>query len=104
MAAVSLDKQTRLAIEQTVFRAVQEAMETTAEVWLTPEQLIEQVGFFSPEWIKRNGKMLPRETYRWRDENGVLHEGRYTYPKHKIQRMISEGAFREMSLKPTIKN
>lgn len=95
--AVTLDKQTRLAIEQTVFRAVQEALETVDEVWLTPDQLVEQVGFFPAEWLKRNGKQLPRETFRWRDENGAVHEGHPRYPKHKIQRMIREGAFRDMN-------
>lgn len=95
---MTLDKQTRIAINQTVRKAMQEAYEMYNEVWLTADELVKQVGFFSTEFVKHNGRMLPRDAIRWTDEKGVEHTGQFRYPKMKILRMINEGYFRDMRL------
>lgn len=93
-----LDKQTREAVVATVRKATIEMHEVYDERWLTGEQLCEEIGFFSREWLKRYGRTLPRECVRVTEKNGVQHKTGWCYPKMKILRMISEGSLRNLSV------
>ena len=86
----------RAEIIATVRQTMQEVMESADEVWLTKEQLMEQFGMFSQEWLNRNGELLPREyaSVIWPD--GEEKFTRWAYPKHKINRMIQEGKLKGM--------
>lgn len=65
--------------------------EVMNEVWLTGNKLAEQIQFFSKDWLKRYGYLLPRERMVMIDENGVEHKSSWCYPLHRIQRMVHEG-------------
>lgn len=91
-----LDKDTRAAICQAVRQATAEAQEIYNEEWLTADQLSATVPLFTREWIRRYGKMLPRECVRFRTPDGVEHRANWCYPKNQILRMIREGAFRDL--------
>ena len=93
---MTLDKETRMAIQTAVKKAVMEANEIYNEEYLTPKQLCEQIPLFNEEWLRHNWKLLPCEHVEWRDKNGVIHECNRRFPKKKILRMISEGAFRDL--------
>lgn len=91
-----MDRMLRAEIIATVRQTMQEVMESADEVWLTKEQLMEQFGMFSQEWLNRNGELLPREyaSVIWPD--GEEKFTRWAYPKHKINRMIQEGKLKGM--------
>ena len=93
---MTLDKETRLAVAAAVQKATMEVNEVYTEEWLTGKQLCEQVPLFTKEWLRHNWRMLPSERVGWKDSDGVEHECTRCYPKKKILRMISDGAFRAM--------
>jgi hypothetical protein len=93
---MTLDKETRMAIQAAIKKAVMEANEIYNEEYLTPKQLCDQVPLFTKEWLRHNWRMLPSERVGWKDSDGVDHECTRCYPKKKILRMISDGAFRDL--------
>jgi hypothetical protein len=78
------------AIERGVAKAV-EKMKVYGEVWLTADKVVEQFGMISADFMKRNGKLLPREKIEWVDNDGVLHQGVWAYPRNRLQEMIASG-------------
>ncbi len=91
-----LDKETRMAVAAAVQKATMEANEVYNEEWLTGKQLCEQVPLFTKEWLRHNWRLLPSERVGWKDSDGVEHGCTRCYPKHKILRMVNEGAFRAL--------
>ena len=91
-----MDKLLRAEINATVRQTLTEVLETTEEVWLTKEQLCEQFPMFSPSWVKNFGEKIPRERARVTMDDGSSMSTRYQYPKHKINRLIAEGYFRNI--------
>ena len=93
-----LDKYTQdliaAAIENGIQKGMEKAMGIYSEVWLTAEELVKQFGMISEDFIKRRGKLLPRERMEWQDKNGVVHQGAWAYPRNEIQRMIQAGELR----------
>ncbi len=68
--------------------------EVMNEVWLTGAKLSEQLQFFSKDWLKRYGYLLPRERMVMVDEEGIEHKSGWCYPLHRIQRMVHERQIR----------
>lgn len=93
-----LDKYTQeliaAAIEKGIQRGMEKAMGIYSEVWLTADEVVKQFGMISEDFIKRRGKLLPRERMEWQDKNGVVHPGCWAYPRNEIQRMIQAGELR----------
>ena len=98
MKVMRLDKETREAVLATVRKATVEIQETYQEQWITGEQLCELIPFFSKDWLKRYGMMLPRECVRVMDEQGRQHKTGWCYPKKKILRMVNEGKLRMLRM------
>lgn len=96
------DSMLRAEIVGEVRRAMTVVMEEMDEKWISPEELSKQFYFFSPDWISKNGHLLPREKVKIVGE-GHVSSTRYGYPLHKINRMVSEGAFRELAWKNKMK-
>lgn len=92
-----MDRMLRAEIVATVRQTVAEVMEGADEVWLSPDEFCKTFGMFSPEWLRRNGELLPREKVRIVLTDGTVKESRsWAYPKHKINRLIMEGRLREI--------
>lgn len=92
-----MDRMLRAEIIATVRQTVAEVMEGADEVWLSPDDFCKTFGMFTPEWLRRNGELLPREKVRIVLEDGTVKESRsWAYPKHKINRLIKEGRLREI--------
>lgn len=93
-----LDKETQAliaaAIEKGIQMGMEKAMGIYSEVWLTADEVVKQFGMISEDFIKRRGKLLPRERMEWQDKNGVVHPGCWAYPRNEIQRMIQAGELR----------
>ena len=90
---VRFDKETREAIKDAVQNSVSEVLLTLEERYLTSDQLIEQFGMFSKDWMARNAWRLPRKRVEIEvhDDKGSSIATRWAYPKHKISKMIEEG-------------
>ncbi len=91
------DRMLNAEIVATVRTAIMEVMEVAEEVWLSPEEFCKQFGMITPEWLRRNGELLPREKVGVVMEDGTVKETRHWgYPKHRINRMIMEGKLKGM--------
>lgn len=88
-----LDKLTRMAIAS----AVKESMEVYSERWLTADELCKQFGMFSRDWLKRYGHLLPRTRAEVSD-GGTVHASGWSYPQHKIARMVADGEIKRLTL------
>ena len=93
-----MDKILRAEIKATVKETMREVLEESEEVWLTKEQLCEVFPMFTASWIKNFGIKLPREKAKVVKDDGSSMSTRYQYPKHKINRLISEGYFRNIAI------
>ena len=93
-----MDKILRAEVNATIRQTLLEALEVANEEWLTKEQLCETFPMFTPSWIKNFGVKLPREKARVSKEDGSSMSTRYQYPKHKINRLIAEGYFRNIAI------
>ena len=86
----------RTSMTTVMKRAIEDAMLTTTEVWLSSRQLSEQFSMFNEQWLKDYGHLLPR-TRTVVDRDGVLHEGKWSYPRNRIQRMIIDGEISKLT-------
>ena len=93
-----MDKTLRAEIVAEVKRSMAEVNEMYSEEWLTKEQLCEHFPMFTPSWIKTFGEKsaIPRERISVQSEDGSGMRSRFMYPKHKINRLINEGYFRNI--------
>lgn len=92
-----MDRMLRAEIIATVRQTVADVMEGADEVWLSPEDMCKQFSMFTPEWLRRHGELLPREKVRIVLVGRFVKESRsWSYPKHKINRLIREGRMREI--------
>ena len=91
-----MDNELRIDIMCTVRRAMQDALEGAQEVWLTGEQVTQQFGMFTRDWLRRYGDRLPRTQAIVRDSDGVEHKTGWAYPRNKIQKMIRENKIKEL--------
>lgn len=82
------------AIEKGIQKGMEKALGMYGEVWLSAEEVVKQFGMISEDFIKRRGKLLPRERMEWLDEKGVVHQGAWAYPRNELQRMIQAGELR----------
>lgn len=60
-------------VKEFASQSVRYHYEVMNEVWLTGAKLAEQIQFFSKDWLKRYGQLLPRERMVMVDEDGVEH-------------------------------
>ena len=56
-----LDKKTREELISTVKRVAIEILEGPKETWITADEVTKMWPFFSKEWMKRYGYLLPRK-------------------------------------------
>ena len=93
-----MDNTLRAEIVAEVKRSMAEVNEMYQEEWLTKEQLCELFPMFTLSWVKTFGEKsaIPRERISVQSEDGSGVRSRFMYPKHKINRLIAEGYFRNI--------
>lgn len=82
------------AIEAGIKKGMEKALGMYGEVWLTAEEVVKQFGMISEDFLKRNGKLLPRERVEYVGEDGQVHFGKWAYPRNRLQEMIASGELR----------
>lgn len=95
---MKLDKETRDAIVAAVKKAATDMHEMYDEEWVTGDQLGEVMPFFSKDWLRRYGAMIPRERLSVKDLRGEIHRTCWCYPKKRLLRMLNNGELRRMSV------
>ena len=87
---MTMDKLLKAEIIATIKTTMKEILEGSDEIWLTADQLMERFQMLSPEWMRHNAKLLPRERAVVVQADGERKATRWAYPMHKINRMIQE--------------
>jgi len=82
------------AIEAGVKKGMEKALGMYGEVWLSAEDVLKQFGMISEDFLKRKGKLLPRERVEYVGEDGNVHAGKWAYPRNRLQDMIQRGELR----------
>lgn len=82
------------AIEVGIKKGMEKALGMYGEVWLSAEDVVKQFGMISEDFLKRNGKLLPRERVEYVGEDGLVHVGKWAYPRNRLQDMIQRGELR----------
>lgn len=82
------------AIEVGIKKGMEKALGVYGEVWLSAEDVVKQFGMISEDFLKRKGKLLPRERVEYVGEDGLVHAGKWAYPRNRIQEMIMSGELR----------
>jgi hypothetical protein len=82
------------AIEEGIRKGMEKAMGVYGEVWLSAEDVVKQFGMISEDFLKRKGKLLPRERVEYVGEDGMVHVGKWAYPRNRLQEMIASGELR----------
>ena len=79
-------------------RAIEDAMLTTNEVWLSSRQLSEQFSMFNEQWLKDYGHLLPRTRCEIEKDGRVI-EGKWAYPRNRIQQMIMNNEIKSLKFR-----
>lgn len=82
------------AIEVGIKKGMEKALGMYVEVWLSAEDVVKQFGMISEDFLKRKGKLLPRERVEYVGEDGIVHVGKWAYPRNRLQEMIASGELR----------
>lgn len=92
------DAMLRSAIMGEVSRALREYLEHSEEKWISSAELTRTFSFFTKDWLRHNGHLLPRERVCVVTDDEVRTTG-WGYPLHRIERMLAEGQFRSLEYK-----
>ena len=74
---------------------ISEALELNKEEWVTSKVLSERMPMLSADFIKKYGKVLPRERVVY-EEDGQIKATRFMYPLNKIGRLVASGQLRKI--------
>lgn len=85
-----MDKMLRIEVVNELRAVMKDVLECSKEQWVTADQLSAQISCFSKSWLKDYGRSLPRTRAIVTDDDGVKHLSAWTYPLHRIQRMIRD--------------
>lgn len=86
-----------------VTRAMAEVMERLEERYVSADELSKTFCFFTRDWLKRFGHMLPRTRVTVRMADGSSRTTGYGYRLHAIERMVADGEFAELEYKEFLK-
>lgn len=87
-------KSLKLTLTAVAKRAIEDAMLTTNEVWISGKQLAEQFSMFGKDWQVEYGHLLPRTRVEMLKDGRVV-EGKWAYPRNRIQMMIQNNEIKE---------
>lgn len=93
-----MDKMLRAQIAGEVRRVLMEVLEGSQEQWVSADELGKHISFCTRDWLKNYGSTLPRTRAMVTTPDGVTHQSAYTYPLHKIQRMLANNEVKFLKL------
>ena len=80
---------------QSEMEKISAALELDKEEWVTSKVLSERMPMLTADFIKKYGKILPRERVVY-EEDGETKTTRFMYPLKKIGRIIASGQLRQV--------
>ena len=93
-----MDKMLRIEVVNELRAVMTDVLECSKEQWVTADQLSAQISCFSKSWLKDYGRTLPRTRAIVTDANGVAHISAWTYPLHRIQRMLRNNDIKSLKI------
>ena len=93
-----MDKMLRIEVVNELRAVMLDVLEASKEQWVSADQLSAQISCFSKQWLKDYGRSLPRTRAIVTDAAGKEHIGAWTYPLHKIQRMLMNNEVKQLKL------
>ena len=95
---IEMDRILRAEITGEVKRVLTDVLEGTNEHWVSGEELSKQISCFTPAWLRLYGSSLPRTRAIVTKPDGTKNHSSYTYPLHKIQRMLANNEMKNLIL------
>lgn len=83
-----MDRMLRAEIVGACKEVMREHYEMYNEVCVSGKELGKHISIFSEAWLKKYGHLLPRTNVVVTDPDGTEHHSSWSYPLHKIQRMM----------------
>lgn len=94
-----MDKTLRAEIKGEMRAIMLDILEASKEQWVSGEELGRQISCFTKGWLKEYGCYLPRTRAIVIDAEGIEHCSAWTYPLHKIQRMMATNQIKHLTVK-----
>lgn len=91
-----LRNEIRMELRNALGAAMAEAMETSQEKWVSSAELSAHISTLSKSWLKDYGHLLPRTQVVVTDPDGTEHRSPWSYPLHKIQRMMAQNELKKL--------
>lgn len=95
---IEMDRILRAEITGEVRKVLTDVLEGTNEHWVSGEELGKQISCFTPAWLRLYGSSLPRTRAIVTKPDGTKSHSSYTYPLHKIQRMLANNEMINLTL------
>lgn len=95
---ITMDRILRAEITGEVRKVLTDVLEGTNEHWVSGEELSKQISCFTPAWLRLYGSSLPRTRAIVTKPDGTKSHSSYTYPLHKIQRMLANNEMKNLIL------
>ncbi len=92
-----MDSKLRAMVANEVRQGMERYMETYNERYVSAKELSEQFSMFTPEFVKRYGRLLPRARVSVTDADGTVHHSGWGYARNKIARMIADGSIENLA-------
>lgn len=93
-----MDRQLREEIRQDVSRAINSALATVQEQWLSADDLCKQFAMITPRLLKSHGDIFPRKRMTITGTNGKSHTTRWAYPRNEIAINIASGVYDDLKV------
>ena len=95
---VTMDRQLREEIRQDVSRAINAALATMQEQWLSADDLCKQFQMITPRLLKYHGDIFPRKKMKITGTNGKSYTTRWAYPRNEIAINIASGMYDDLKV------
>ena len=93
-----MDRMLRAEIAGEVRQVLMDVLEGSKEQWVSADELGQHISCFTKDWIKVYGKTLPRTRAIVTCKDGSTHKTAFTYPLHKIQRMLATNQVKSLKI------
>ena len=93
-----MDKLLRAEIAGEVKRILIDILEGSKEQWVSADELGNHISFCTKDWLRLYGSTLPRTRAMVTTPDGETHQSAYTYPLHKIQRMLANNQVKSLKI------
>ena len=78
--------------------AVKTHLSQSFEVWVTADELCQQLPAITPKFLRQHGDIFPRRRITIVDTDGKRHSSRWAYARNEIINNFSNGVYDEIKV------